>query len=269
MEYNNKQYLKLDVSIEEIAKIKIKTNYIDRRGIEDIEIGDIKPNVLIYEVGIFYSSKKPNYENIFYSVKILITNSRGLEDGLWREIPDFVEYIIVNNEIFKNNRNKFDFIVFEKEEREKEIIEELIHEDRINEYRINGDTILDWACCLKMSDVTIIKLIDRMTTEAINYIDKYGHTSLMTTCCQGSSKDIILKLIERMNYETINMLNDDGKTALDYACKEGVDEDVVIKIMLKTTFELIIKNINDKIGDAHENGMYRVEKILKGIRSVK
>jgi len=102
MELNNCQYYKIDLPIEEIDKIKVIDN--DYKSIEDIDVGNIIPNVLVY-----FNNKdnKPNYNNIFPSVKILITNYNGLRNGLWKEIPEYIKYIVYNdltyNNIFNNN----------------------------------------------------------------------------------------------------------------------------------------------------------------------
>jgi hypothetical protein len=45
MELNNCQYYKIDLPIEEIAKIKVKTN--NYKLIKDIDVSDIMPNILV------------------------------------------------------------------------------------------------------------------------------------------------------------------------------------------------------------------------------
>ena len=91
MTYTNNQYLRLDIPLEEIAKIGIKTDD-NNKTISDLEIKEEEPNIVI-AYGI---NKKIDYSNIYSSVRILITNRSGLKDGLWREIPEFIEHIIVH-----------------------------------------------------------------------------------------------------------------------------------------------------------------------------
>ena len=64
MAYLNNQYIRLDKPIEEIAKIKIKTDKKNKL-IEDIEIGDYVNVVIAY-------GKRVEYDNIYGGISKLL-----------------------------------------------------------------------------------------------------------------------------------------------------------------------------------------------------
>jgi len=73
MTYTNNQYLKLDIPLNEIAKIKIKTDK-NNKMISDLDIKEDEPNIVI-AYGI---DERIDYNNIYSSVRILITDRETL-----------------------------------------------------------------------------------------------------------------------------------------------------------------------------------------------
>jgi hypothetical protein len=82
MNYINNQYLQLDLPLEEIQKIKVITNEKNKL-IDDLDIND-EPNIII---ACDKNNNRINYNNIFSSVRILITDYNILK-GKIEEIPD-------------------------------------------------------------------------------------------------------------------------------------------------------------------------------------
>ena len=138
----NNQYMKTDKTLEELKEIYIKSDENDKE-LDDLEFNEI-PNVLFYKEKSENGYKKGLMENIFSSVKILVTDFWTLKD-YFMEIPDFIEYIVGNNKIYKNNRNKIDFIeMIDDKEEKKQIIRDWIKKD-VNYINIEGYSVLIYA----------------------------------------------------------------------------------------------------------------------------
>ena len=144
MTYTNNQYIRLDIPLEEIAKIEIKTD-VNNKMISDLEIKEDEPNIVI-GYGIY---KRIDYCNIFSSVRILITDEKTLK-GKIEEIPEFIEVVIVSNKIYYNKNEResdkeFDLLSFENDmDRFEMKVERLIEKGKINSYNKIGDTILNY-----------------------------------------------------------------------------------------------------------------------------
>ena len=114
--YRENEYLRIEKKVEEISRMRIKimSSPIKRpKGIEELEINVEEPNVLICEGD---ENVIMRYENIYPSVRIIITDAESIRNERWKEVPEYVEYILVNNmtifeelKIYRNNGNKIDF----------------------------------------------------------------------------------------------------------------------------------------------------------------
>jgi len=240
MTYINNQYLRLDIAIEEIAKLEIKTDK-NNKMISDIDIKEYEPNIII----AFGINKKIDYYNIFSSVRILITDVDTL-NGKIEEIPDFIEVIIAYKLIYYNKNDvksdkDFDLLDFENQNEIFEMkVERLIGRGKINSYNNVGDTILNYLITNK-KEKKAIELIDKMEIESINKVNKYGYTVLMYSCLYNM-ENIALKLLEieeiNINQACIYI----GNTALAYAIANRL-ENVAIKLLEREDINL--NNINN------------------------
>ena len=100
------------------------------------------------------------------TVKKMLNNAIPLEYSRQKiiELPviggykEFIEEILVDGLIYKNTKNKFDFIRYISTKKQKEVITELFTEfyiiDRTeNKYNTQGETILYWAYYNEMYDI--------------------------------------------------------------------------------------------------------------------
>ncbi len=156
MIYVNNQYLRLEETIEEISKIRIKMDE-NNRMIEDLEMTEYEPNIIIA------SGEKVNYNNIYGTVKILITDIETIEKN-YDKIPENIEKIIISGEIIENKISEINgYILLRATARNnEELAMKILERDNINVNikNKNGFTSLIWACYNKM-DIVAIKILER------------------------------------------------------------------------------------------------------------
>ncbi len=206
--YKNNQYIKLEQNIEDIAKIQVKIT-VSNKAVEEIDIKEKEPNVMI----CYGNDKiKIEYNNIYTSVRTIITNKEAINNK-WNEIPEYIENVIIENRIYKNNKDKFDYIKFNDNEKIKEIIDELIENEKFERTNnIVDESIFDYVIDYKYCDIDTIK---KMNKKLINKVDKNGLSLLEMYCVRTPNwiidrnkrkegEKIILEIIKMMTTEMIN-----------------------------------------------------------------
>ncbi len=282
--YENYQYIKLNEPLEEISKIKVNDMTIFRY-IQDIEINE-EPNILIY----CYNKKikRIDMENIYSGIRILITNYELMRD-IYRNIPYHIEYVIVDNKIYKNNGDMFEYIDFLTYEDSNEIINNFIDNrlcDRVNN---KGQIILERAIFMNHARIeeiieltsdeilreygydilttiisiwyqeTAIKIIRRLDDETINKISIYGE-SLLILSLRNECKKITEELIDRASNEVLNRIDHVGYCVLYYICV-GNMSDILIRIIDRINFdEKIIESVFSAITNKRSKDIGRIIK---------
>ncbi len=243
IKYNRNQYIRIDKSVEEIAKIKINFNnyhYNYKDKIEDLELeGD--ENVLINNN---YTGNGDEFINIHRGVKIMITTEGTIKEDRYKKLPENVDYVIVDNRIYEV-KDEFDmmrFMIKERKERFSGYIEE-VKNSMINANNKNGEKALILACENKMERVAM-ELIPKMSEEAINKWGDNGRTALNWTC-ENKMERVAMELIPKMSEEAINKWTDDGNTVLYLVCWKNMER-VVMELILRMGEEI---NKWDKYGD--------------------
>ena len=180
MEYLNNQYIRLDISISDIIRIKVEVDD-DNKAIEDIDIIEDNPNIIIAY------GENVDYYNIYSSVKILITDEKAFmkNNGM---IPENIEKIIVHGEMYENNR---------------------IDKNKLrNTFELMNE-------CIKGNSETALEILESMEIN-VKQVDNYGNTILMWMGCQND--EILVEKLLEISRININNVNKDGDTALTIAC---------------------------------------------------
>ena len=219
MSYTNNQYIRLDIPLDEIAKIEIKTDD-NNKMISDLEIKEDEPNIII----AFGINKKIDYCNIYSSVRVLITDSTLY--GKIEEIPEFIEVIIVDNLVYYNRNEtdsdkEFDLLLLFGDNKDifEMIVERLIEKGKINSYNKVGNTILNYLI-LNRKKEKALELIERMKIENINKVNEYRKTSLIYACITDM-ETVALKLLEIEGID-VNKVNNFGEILI-YAVQNRME----------------------------------------------
>jgi len=168
--------------------------------------------------------EKVNYNNIFPLVKILITDENAIKNNDY--IPQHIETVIIYGYIYGNNKTEIErlklglkngndlFLAIKNKNKGK--ILELMKNIEINVNMIdnNGSTLLRWACYHNMPDVAI-KLIDRMSNEAIN------KWTILFWACQNNITELAIKLVDRMS-DSDEAINKRYEEILNYGKKNNM-----------------------------------------------
>ncbi len=229
------QYIKIEKSVEEISKIKINfyMDYNDNERIEDLALeGD--ENVIIYNNT---RGNGDEFINIYSKTRIMITTEYSINKDRYKKLPENVEYVIVDNEVYEV-KDEFTMIKIMTNEKIIEYIGELERQGRINENNKKGETAL-YGACYKYMERVAMELIPKMSGEAINKWDKDGRTALMIAC-QKRMERVAMELIPRMSEEAINKWDKDGRTALYWACYKKMER-VAMELTLRMSEEAINK----------------------------
>jgi hypothetical protein len=174
MKYINNQYLKLDISLKEMAKIEIMIDDKNKL-IEELEIEDEFNIIIAY-------SKKVDYKKI-RNIKILITDEEALIKNKYI-IPEFIENIIVYGSVYVNNkmdierlRNSLEIfnIIYRNEEKAIEIIERgNININQINKEKITAIVI----ACKYNKKLIALKLVKKPEIN-LYLINNLGYATLL------------------------------------------------------------------------------------------
>jgi hypothetical protein len=281
-------YYRIEDSVENISKMEIR---FDNKRLIDLEIPIEKPNVIVY--GVYNKeSERENYDNIYSSVRIMITNKEAINEDRYEEIGRNIEYIIVD-EIRRNkkenmvkymsreraegyireegiNKNRYDYInengesylylscYFGLREISLELLEKM--DNKVININMRKKNILDLICKRSNMEEVYFRLIEKLDKEIINYVNGDDTTALYWSIAYIRSNEIALSLIERMTEDNINRRNIYGESIIYVAAKNEMKEEVMMELLKRTRKEII--------DDENLNGSVLYELIMNGMEDV-
>jgi hypothetical protein len=231
--YRNNQYIKIIGEEKEIIrkckKMIIKTDR-ENKNIDEVEMrGD--ENVLICYKGRYEIGWCIEYKNINGRVKIIITDYIGIEDK-WREIPEYIETIIIKGQEYKNNKDELDMIEFNSNR--MDIINRKIKEEDIEKENIVGESILFWACVEGINEIET--RIEGIKRETINKITKKGETAIYWASYNMMNKTIIEMIKKGIDEEIMDRTDERGYSVIFWICYKNIKlpEEIIKEIIKKS-----------------------------------
>lgn len=249
---------------------------------QDILISDIsllaneEPNILLY-AKYTYDEERVDFENIYHSVRILVTEKILIDEDKYLEIPNYIEKIIILN-LEYDIKDDFEMIEFMSNERFSEYVKNKIYDDRIMlEYNRNNDYIFGEICARRDSElikyiiekrkniineiierfgskkifgsyyneVIIRIIIENMDKKYLYERDEYNRTILQLLVYIYNMNTEISFLMDDLSYDLIKTRDNEDNNVLFYACKYHVSE-VANKLIEKMETEDI--NYENKDG---------------------
>jgi len=248
----NNQYKKIEDDIENISKIEVITDN-NNKIIEDLEIKDedLEPNIIIYYK---VYEKRSSVINIYYSVKIIITDVDGFNENIEDIINlENIEYIIVEKRIYKKTKDKFEYIDLIEDVREKiEIIKDKIKNDEYNIVNTNNSNLLHYLGYFMMYE-EMNEIIDKMDDKIINIINKNGNSVFDILCDKDNEfgvyeelKKLMIKIVNKLDKKIINRKNKNNINNLMCLCYNG-SNDIIKEIIDYFDEEIFYERDNNNI----------------------
>jgi len=206
IEIRGNKYLYIDIGEKDVRKM-INILYIsDKKQIDELELETENnfPNILIYK-----NRENVSFENIFTSVRILITDIGSIKDGLYKTIPEFIERVIINNVDIGDIRNKkINLVEFiDDKEVENYIIDEFIEKEKYDEITDNKSNLLIISIKKRVNKI-YNKLIEKMDKEVIYKRDNKNKNALeyaLEYCNEKLADKIINKIKDDKEFIEINI----------------------------------------------------------------
>ena len=111
-------------------------------------IGEIGANIILDMMRKMSKDRKreeTEFENIYSGVSVMITEKRSIDEDKYKELPYNIEYVIVENMIYRRNR-EIDMMEFMSDRRKEEYVEEVIRSRKYDERNMEGETVLNYVC---------------------------------------------------------------------------------------------------------------------------
>ncbi len=222
-----------------------------------------------------------NFMNIYPTVRTMITTTFTINNGKWREIPEYIENLIVYNNTtqyiirdLKNNKTEFNFIIFEDDKNKYKILDNLIINKNYKAKNIFNQTLLYWICRLNYDNINynnniyteiIDKIIEETEIEDLFYKDEL---SLLSNAMNNEMKYVVIKIVDKMPDEMIN------KNNILIELYNWLYKDIIIYLIENRniyTNKLLINIIkhndyNISKGNYRENAIFYCNKCLENLK---